>query len=285
MENAYSIELNRIISAESAIYKAYKGELQDEKAFKCPSCKINMTCSNFPGSKGKGKNKFFKPSNNDKIHEPECDCSTVKENEKSILKENEESKDTLNKSGLINLTKVPAKYSDSKTNNEKIENYNTKPTSYSRNNKDSTKSRNSNSNSSSLKNIVLLFQDRYVDNTKKRFLVNKKLYSLNELFIPLDKIKYSNIDSVNLFIFHGYATVEWGNKSSGLILINFAEGLTLPYIATNSNPAFKKQNTKQLEKYIENGEKFYIYFRGYYSKVTNRFTNFNKKFYDDILVE
>lgn len=106
MENSYSIELSRIISAESAIYKAYKGELQDEKAFKCPSCKINMTCSNFPGSKGKGINKFFKPSNNDKIHEPECDCSTVKENEKSILKENEESKDTLNKSGLINLTKV-----------------------------------------------------------------------------------------------------------------------------------------------------------------------------------
>ncbi len=31
MENSYSIELSRIISAESAIYKAYKGELQDEK--------------------------------------------------------------------------------------------------------------------------------------------------------------------------------------------------------------------------------------------------------------
>src|SRR5699024_8813092 len=90
-ERAYSLELNRNISAKQASNFSIKGRLHDRRAFQCsnPNCQINMTCTNW---NKKGIRYFFTPSSQDELHV--IGCSELSEEE---IKEQEKLKSNLDK--------------------------------------------------------------------------------------------------------------------------------------------------------------------------------------------
>ncbi|WP_436868305.1 hypothetical protein [Staphylococcus equorum] len=110
MERAYSEDLQKEISAKEAVFKAKKGILSNPYNFHCPDCYVKQTCTNFPNyTKGKGISVYFKCSNQEETHDPDCEYASDSENQKAIEKEVENMKNNLLTNSIVNLKKLTIK--------------------------------------------------------------------------------------------------------------------------------------------------------------------------------
>ena len=102
-ERAYSLELNKNISAKEAVELSKSNKLNDVRAFRCcnTKCKISLTCTNWKNPEG--KRIYFVPSHNDELHVIGCDEVGKKEERQQIEKEKKEIIKEVKNNGIITM--------------------------------------------------------------------------------------------------------------------------------------------------------------------------------------
>ncbi|MEB7758481.1 hypothetical protein [Staphylococcus equorum] len=284
MERAYSEDLQKEISAKEAVFKAKKGILSNPYNFHCPDCYVKQTCTNFPNyTKGKGISVYFKCSNQEETHDPDCEYASDSENQKAIEKEVENMKNNLLTNSIVNLKKANNK-NKSKTDNQEKNEGTISRSNYKQNHISYNSNRTKSSDLVSIKTIVELYNNSDFNNDLKLFKISKQYLSLNDIFLNINNLYPNQNYSNHIFIFHGYAKVEKHDKNSGLIEIKPQYG---PKLFTNSKQAFNKLHTKSLKHYAKSNEYFYFYFRGYLIKESStlKYEKFNRVFFLDLLIE
>lgn len=276
-ERAYSIEKKFNIIAKEASILAHKNELNDKRAFICcdENCKIALTCSNWGILDG--KKYYFRPSSNDELHIVGCTEISLDEEKKQIEKENSCAKTTINKSGIIKMTKSINKARTDIGVYQEDEDSPVNETQRRAGGK-SIGTRRESRNLYSLASFVDLYNDAEINHINKIIMMDDELLSLDELFIDLQ----SEVELNKNRIFYGVAKVSTGFKE-GMLQIDFVNHENLR-VYSNIEAVTKRSNGKIIKKYLDKNQRIYVYIRG---KITSdgskeKFVSYNDSVYKDL---
>ena len=273
-ERAFSLEMNRNISAIQASNHSIKGELHDRRAFRCsdPNCQINMTCTNW---NKKGVRYYFTPSSQDELHVIGCsELSEVEMKEQEKL-ESDLAKESIRKNGMIKMTKsvgkakshdkttVETEFSGERT--EQPANLNTKKKSEAR-------------HVYPMASFINLFEDPALDNDSQIVAIEKEKISLNELFLKSTShfIPYNRTR-----IIYGEAVIRTANFGKDMLEIEFLN-CKLPKIYSNIKSISKNKSVSDLTKYLDTNKKVTVYYRGKLINNGSKFVSFNEQVFKDL---
>lgn len=283
-ERAYSIEINKEITAKKASELSRKGILLDSKKFCCndPNCAIDLTCTNWNRN---GKKYYFTPSSKDDLHIVGCTQISASEAREQSKREATGAKETISKNGVIKMTKSINKALTT------IKATNTEPSS-------NTGSSSSSSNSGrkakeeyrhmySIASFVDLFNDTDVDNDNQFVSIENRKISLNTLFVHSSS---TYIDWNVTRIFYGKAklkSISFDKEKSDsdekeVVEIEFINS-KFPKIYSNIAMLSKRATTSNILEYLDMNKYPTVFFRGKLLTGGNKFTPFNDKVYKDLL--
>ena len=270
-ERAYSQEKKDRMTAKKASSLAYRNELNDKRAFICcdENCQIGLTCSNWGILNG--KKYYFRPSSNDELHIIGCTEISSDQEKTQIEQEKNRAKTTINKNGLIKMTKSVNKARTDIGVHEGNEDAPTNSANKRADGKPAGTKRESR-NLYSVASFVDLYSDAEINHTDKIIMVDNELLSLNELFVEFGKFR----------IFYGKAIVSTGFKE-GMLQIDFVQHGNLR-VYSNIDAVIKRSNGKIVKKYLDKNKDVYVYLRG---KITSdglkeRFVPYNDSVYKDL---
>ena len=276
-ERAYSIEKKIRMTAKKASTLAYKKELNDKRAFICcdENCKIALTCSNWGVLNG--KKYYFRPSSNDELHIVGCTEISSEEEKTQIEKEKSRAKITINKSGIIKMTKSINKARTDIGVNQEDENSSVNNT-HKRADGKSAGIRRESRNLYSLASFVDLYNDAEINHINKIIMMDNELISLNELFVDLQ----SEVELDKNRIFYGKAKVSTGFKE-GMLQIDFDNHENLR-VYSNIDAVTKRNNGKIVKKSLDKNQEICVYIRG---KIISdgskeKFVPYNDSVYKDL---
>lgn len=280
-ERAFSLELKTNLSADEAWKYSIEGKLNDERAFRCcdPCCEIPLTCTNWNNKNG--KRFYFVPSHNDELHVIGCKQVSRKEIREQIVSDVISMIKEINNNGLIIMLRSPdknTKQEDTVNENINANNVN-KKYSYIFNKQD-REEKHEGHRSALIEPFVELFKRDDIDKDEKRILVDGKKYSINDLFIRYDTTLTGNVFG----IFYGEAIIKKIYPNEKLVAIQFLNS-SFPYVYTNEDSLNEIENGNKVKKYINTRKSFFVYFRGKYNKSTEKFENYNDKFYKDLFFD
>ncbi|MBD8006838.1 hypothetical protein [Bacillus norwichensis] len=273
-ERAYSLELDRNISAKQASDFSIKGRLHDRRAFQCsnPNCRINMTCTNW---NKKGIRYFFTPSSQDELHVIGCSELSEKEVKEQEKLESDLAKESIQKNGLIKMTKSVGKAkSNDKTN---------LTTEFPSGQTNRTTNSNSKMKSESrhvypIASFVNLFEDPELDKDSQIIAIENEKISLNELFLE----SKNNFVPYNCTrIIYGEAVIRTAEIGDNMLEIEFINS-KLPKIYSNIKSVSENKSTSELKKFLNTNQKVVVYYRGKLIKNGTKFESFNDSVFKDI---
>jgi hypothetical protein len=276
-ERAYSREKKDRMTAKKASSLAYKKELNDKRAFICcdENCQIGLTCSNWGILNG--KKYYFRPSSNDELHIVGCTEISADEEKTQIEQEKSRAKTTINKNGLIKMTKsINKARTDIGTHQDgedvPLNNL------HKRADGESAGTRRESRNLYSVASFVDLYSDAEINHTDKIIMVDNELLSLNELFVDLQ----STFEFDKNRIFYGKAIISTGFKE-GMLQIDFVKCGNLR-VYSNIDAVIKRSNGKIVKKHIDKNKEVYVYLRG---KIISdgskeKFVPYNDSVYKDL---
>lgn len=273
-ERAYSLELDRNISAKQASDFSIKGRLHDRRAFQCsnPNCRINMTCTNW---NKKGIRYFFTPSSQDELHVIGCSELSEKEVKEQEKLESDLAKESIQKNGLIKMTKSVGKAkSNDKTNlTAEFPSGQTNRTTNS-NSKMKSESR----HVYPIASFVNLFEDPELDKDSQIIAIENEKISLNELFLE----SKNNFVPYNCTrIIYGEAVIRTAEIGDNMLEIEFINS-KLPKIYSNIKSVSENKSTSELKKFLNTNQKVVVYYRGKLIKNGTKFESFNDSVFKDI---
>lgn len=283
-ERAYSIEIQKTITAKNASELSRKGSLTDSKGFRCndPNCAIDLTCTNWKRS---GIKYYFTPSSKDDLHIVGCTEISAGEAREQSKRESQGAKSTISKNGLIKMTKSinKARTNIKPTDSETPPNSDNPASNLTTNGKVKRESR----HMYSIASFIDLFNDGEVDNDKQFVVVEKSEISLNTLFVQSDS---TYIDWNETRIFYGKAklkAVSFDKEKSAstkkdVVEIEFVNS-KFPKIYSNIAMLSKRATTANIKDYLDLDKCTTVFFRGKLSTGGNKFIPFNDKAYKDLL--
>ncbi|SNV87788.1 hypothetical protein [Clostridium cochlearium] len=273
-ERAYSLELNRSISAKQASDFSINGRLHDKRAFQCsdPNCRINMTCTNW---NKKGIRYFFTPSSQEELHVIGCSELSEEEVKEQEKLESDLAKKSIKKNGLIRMTKSVGKAKS----NDKI-NLTTELTNEQTNRTTSSKSKVKNEarHVYPIASFVNLFEDTELDKDSQIIVIENEKISLNELFL---ESKNNFVPYNRTRIIYGEAVIRTAEFGDNMLEIEFINS-KLPKIYSNIKSVSKNKSTSQLKKFLDTNKKVVVYYRGKLIKNGTKFESFNDSVFKDI---
>jgi len=276
-ERAYSLEKKNRMTAKKASSLAYKKELNDKRAFICcdENCQIGLTCSNWGILNG--KKYYFRPSSNDELHIVGCTEISSDEEKTQIEQEKSRAKTTINKNGLIKMTKSIIK---ARTYIGVHQDGEDAPVNslHKRADGKPAGTRRESRNLYSVASFVDLYSDAEINNTDKIIMVDNELLSLNELFVDLQSI----VEFDKNRIFYGKAILSTGFKE-GMLQIDFIKHRNLR-VYSNKDAVIKRSNGKIVKMFIDKNKDIYVYLRG---KIISdgskeKFVPYNDSVYKDL---
>lgn len=276
-ERAYSLEKKDRMTAKKASSLAYKKELNNKRAFICcdENCQIGLTCSNWGILNG--KKYYFRPSSNDELHIVGCTEISSDEEKTQIEQEKSRAKTTINKNGLIKMTKSINK---ARTDIGVHQDGEDAPVNslYKRADGKPVGTRRESRNLYSVASFVDLYSDAEINHTDKIIMVDNELLSLNELFVDLQSI----VEFDKNRIFYGKAILSTGFKE-GMLQIDFIKHRNLR-VYSNIDAVIKRSNGKIVKKFIDKNKDIYVYLRG---KIISdgskeKFVPYNDSVYKDL---
>ncbi|MCX8725108.1 hypothetical protein [Lactobacillus sp. B4007] len=280
-ERAFSTELNRSISAKEASELSRKDELNDSKAFKCvdKNCGIPLTCTNW---KQTGKRYYFTPSSKNDLHIVDCTEVSESESAKQAEKEAQGAKSTIQKNGLIKMTKSLNKaVTNIGATNDSTDTSSPNKTS-SRANTSGKIGRESR-NIYSVASFVDLFKDNNLDNNTQIVSIKSKKgneeLSLNELFVPATNKRF---DWGKIRIFYGKAFLSNTTRGKDMVEIRFYNSI-LPKIYSNISELKKRAATSNITEFLDKNVKATVYFRGKLIDSGRKLYPYNDTYYKDLL--
>ncbi|MFD2046396.1 hypothetical protein ACFSTA_18790 [Ornithinibacillus salinisoli] len=278
VKRAYSLELGKPISAETAHKKSLYGELMESRAFKCADneCNINLTCTNW--REKSAKRIYFTPTSKSTLHIAGCNESGEDEEKQRSNFETENAKTSVNKNGTVKLKKI----SEQKTVKHYLENtetkYNNNLSHRPKNNSYGTKGKNEGSYITSIISLIEMFRDYSFDNHKRFLKISSiKTLSLNEFFVNVDQVSHLPFNKIR--IFYGKVKVQTFNDTGLKIL--FINSKITPPLFTNKKIMFKRYYGKDAKKFVDTNKELYAFFRGYLTE-ENKWKPFNNEFFKDI---
>lgn len=276
-ERAYSIEKKIRMTAKKASTLAYEKELNDKRAFVCcdENCKIALTCSNWGVLNG--KKYYFRPSSNDELHIVGCTEISSEEEKTQVEKEKSNAKTTINKNGMIKMTKSINKARTDIGVHQEDENSPVNNT-HKRADGESARTRRESRNLYSLASFVDLYNDEEINHINKIIMMDNELLSLNELFVDLQ----SEVELDKNRIFYGKAKVSTGFKE-GMLQIDFVNREDL-HVYSNIDAVTKRNNGKIVKKYLDKNQEIYVYIRGKIipNGSKEKFVPYNDSVYKDL---
>ncbi|MEJ8766937.1 hypothetical protein WKU33_13925 [Oceanobacillus sp. HCA-5259] len=290
IENAYSTELGKIISAIKANHLSREGKLNDNRAFLCTGsddCKVQLTCVNFskPPSEW-GQTPHFKLSSEQSSHSLNCEYTKQKVTTKKQSRSNSSS---VKKSGNFNLILGSNGFNRPKSDNPSVtgEDNNTNLTSYTKSSSSTRKTHQKNSNTKSFRKLIDIYQSLEYDNSTTTININSSSRTLENLFFNLDVTSEINYE---LHVYFGKAIIFERKPEDKYYIIKFITKHF--YISENqrvtNEPSilvFKDQienhkHLKRFKKYVDTNHIFTCYYFGY--PKLHRFINFDlgKNYYN-----
>lgn len=282
-ERAYSIERNEPIMAKKASELSRKGILLDSKMFRCndPNCAIDLTCTNWNRN---GKKYYFTPSSKDELHIVGCTEISASEASEQSKREALGAKETINKNGLIKMTKSVNKARTTiKPTNTNVQS-NIEGSSSNLNIK--TKIRTESRHMYSIASFVDLFNDIDVDNDKQFVVIENQKISLNNLFV---KSSETYVDWNVIRIFYGKAKLKATSfnkeqldaKKKDVVEIEFIDS-NFPKIYSNIAMLSKRATTSNILDCLDSNKCPTVFFRGSLLTGGKKFEPFNDTFYKDL---
>ncbi|MBU5439807.1 hypothetical protein KQI42_17460 [Tissierella sp. MSJ-40] len=276
-ERAYSLEKRVSMTAKKASTLAYKKELNDKRAFICcdENCQIGLTCSNWGVLNG--KKYYFRPSSNDELHIVGCTQISSDEEKAQIEQEKSCAKTTINKSGIIKMTKSINKARTDIGVHQEDENVPVNNLRKRVDGKSAGIGRESR-NLYSLASFVDLYNDAEINHINKIIMVDSELLSLNELFVDLQ----SKVELDKNRIFYGKATISTGFRE-GMLQIDFVNRGNLR-VYSNIDAVTKRSNGKIVKKYLDKNQEVHVYIRGKIISdgLREKFVPYNDSVYKDL---
>lgn len=224
IETAFSLELNKDISAIQANQLALKGLLSNPHAFRCNGsndCKASLQCVNFNKTfKERVIEPYFKVPKTTEATTHSKDCKYKKiDSSSNVTIKSESQKNKLSNSEDIFLVLSSVGFTES------VENYSTNqnsiksnPTTKQSSSFKASDSRNINSNVKGLKKIIDLYLNE--NNRDRNVHLYKESVKLKDLFINLQK--YPIIDlNLNKRIYFGKAKILEKKPSDPYLIIEF----------------------------------------------------------------
>lgn len=283
-ERAYSLEMNKEITAKKASELSRIGILSDSKRFRCndPKCAIDLTCTNWNRS---GKKYYFTPSSKDDLHIVGCTQISASEAKEQSKREVTGAKETISKNGVIKMTKSINKA----RTNIRATNVEPSPTdgSSSCSSNLGRKSKEEYRHMYSIASFVDLFNDNDVDNDKQFISIENNKVSLNTLFVTSSST-YVSWEVIKIFFGKGKLksiTFEKDTSDSDVnevVEIEFVNS-KFPKIYSNIAMLSKRATTSNIIEYLDTDKCTTVYFRGKLLNGGNKFKPFNDKVYKDLL--
>lgn len=280
-ERAWSIERNKPFSAKKASELSRKKQLKDSKAFRCidKNCGIPLTCTNW---KQAGKRYYFTPSSKNDLHIVDCTEISESESAKQAEKEAQGAKNTIQKNGLIKMTKSLNKAVtniEAANDSTDTSNPNKTPSRANTSGKTGCESR----NIYSVASFVDLFKDNNLDNDAQTVSIkykngNEEL-SLNELFVPATNKRF---DWGKIRIFYGEAFLSTSTGGKDMVEIRFYNSI-LPKINSNIRELKKRAATSNITEFLDKNVKATVYFRGKLIDSGKKLYSYNDTYYKDLL--
>lgn len=283
-ERAYSIEMNKEITAKKASELSQKGDLLNSKNFYCndPNCSINLTCTNW---NRKGKKYYFTPSSKDDLHIVGCTQISASEAKEQSNKESAGAKDTISKNGVIKMTKSVNK---ARTTIKAMSDELTVNTDSSSSNSNiGKKTKAEYRHIYSIASFVDLFNDNDVDNNTQFVSIENKRISLNTLFIQSEST-YAEWNTTRIFFGKAklksisFDKTDLKSKKKDVVEIEFIDS-KFPKIYSNITMLSKRATTSNILEYLDTDNYITVYFRGKLLNGGNKFEPFNDKVYKDLL--
>ncbi len=273
-ERAYSLELNRNISAKQASNFSIKGRLHDRRAFQCsnPNCQINMTCTNW---NKKGIRYFFTPSSQDELHVIGCSELSEEEIKEQEKLESNLAKESIQKNGLIKMTKSIGKAKSNDKTNLKTE-FSSEETNQTTNSNNKVKSEAR--HVYPIASFINLFEDPGLDKDSQIIAIENEKISLNELFLE-SKNNFVPYDCTR--IIYGEALIRTAKFGDNMLEIEFINS-KLPKIFSNIKSVSENKSTSDLKKFLDTNKKVVVYYRGKLIKNGTKFESFNDHVFKDI---
>lgn len=283
-ERAYSIEIDKALTAKNASELSRTGHLSDPKSFRCidPCCAIDLTCTNW---NRQGKKYYFTPSSKDELHIVGCTEISASEARDQSKREALGAKETISKNGVIKMTKSvnKARTNIKPINTETSSGRNVLPSAIDNGRKTKTEFR----HMYSIASFVDLFKDSDVDNEKQFVSTEQNTISLNTLFVQSD---VTFVPWNTLRIFYGKARLKstsFSSEKSGttkkdVLEIEFIDG-KLPKIYSNIAMLSKRAATSNVLDYLDSKKCPTVYFRAKLLPGGKKFEAFNDKVYKDLL--
>lgn len=284
VQEAFSIELKRVITAEKARSMAIRRELKDKREFICADekCQVKLTGTNWENTNP--RKTHFRLSNHSNPHIAGCKRSGEFEEKQRSKFENRLAKETVEKNGIIILKKI----SDQKKTSQNFDQQNIgmvglgKTQSISINLSTSTKKSNEGSYLTSIIGAVDLYRDDEFDNDKKVLkLSSTETLSLNQFFVNVGNNK--NIIPYNqLRIYYGKVKLKTFGKDNTGIVITFCDSKKTPDLYTNKKAMLSRYYGKHAKSHVDTNKELFIFFRGYLNKDDNKWKPYNDEFYKDL---
>lgn len=273
-ERAYSLELEKNISAKQASEYSIKGLLHDRQAFQCsnPNCRINMTCTNWNRN---GIRYFFTPSSQDELHVIGCSELSEKEIKEQDKLESNLAKKSIRKNKLIKMTKSVGRAKGNDKSNLITESLGEKT---NKKNKTNNKVKSEVRHVYPIASFIDLFEDPELDKNSQIITIGYEKLSLNELFVS----SRNNFVPYNCTrIIYGEALIRTAKFGDDMLEIEFINS-KLPKIFSNISTMSKNKSTSDLKKYLDTNKKVVVYYLGKLTKNGKKFESFNDYVFKDI---
>ena len=290
IENAYSIELGKIISAIKANQLCREGKLNDKRAFLCAGsddCKVQLTCVNFPKIPSEwGQTPHFKLSTEQSSHSLNCEYTKQKV---TIKKQSGSNGSSVKKSGDFNLILGSNGFNKPKSDNPSItgKDNNTNLTNYTKNSSSTGKKQQKNNNTKSFRKLIDIYQSEEYDNSTTTININSSSRTLESLFFNLDVTSEINYE---LHVYFGKAIIFERKPEDKYYIIKYltkhfhiSENQKIkdePSILVFKDQIQNHKHLKRFNKYIDTNHIFTCYYFGY--PKLNKFINFDlgKNYYN-----
>ncbi len=282
-ERAYSTELKKAITAKKANELSKKGTLVDSKNFYCndPNCAIDLTCTNWNCN---GRKYYFTPSSKEELHIVGCTEISAAEAREQAKREAQGAKETINKNGVIIMSKSIRK--THKTIDSA--NISTSPNidTLFYNVASGRRIKEEFRHMYSIASFVDLFNDGDVDNNKPFVVIESGGISLNTLFVYSDS---TYVDWNETRIFYGKAKLKStsfnkeksNSKKKDVVEIEFIDS-SFPKIYSNIAILSKRATTSNILEFIDTSKCPTVFFRGKLLTGGKKFESFNDKVYKDL---
>lgn len=290
IENAYSKELRKIISAIKANQFCRDGKLNDNRAFMCigsNDCKVQLTCVNFSKTPNEwGQTPHFKLSNKQSYHSPNCKYAQ----EKIVTrKQSSANLKSIKKSGNFTLILGTNGFNKPKNDNPIIsgKSNNANIASYNKSSSSTKRTQQKNSNTKSFRTLIDIYQSEEYDNSTTTIKINSSSRTLENLFFNLDVTREINY---KLHVYYGKAIIFERNPKDNYYIIKFitkqfytSKNKTItdkPSILVFKDQITNHKHLKLIKKYVNTNHIFTCYYFGY-PKLHN-FINFDigKNYYN-----